>query len=445
MRKKLKTEKTINIIGAGLAGCEAAYHLAKNGVKVRLYDMKPEKFSPAHSNNNFAELVCSNSLKSNEITNACGLLKQEMRELGSIIIKCADGTSVPAGGALAVNRDLFSEKVTQHIKSQKNIEVVCKEVTEINPDEINIIASGPLTSDNLLTSISKLTKRENLYFFDAAAPIIDGSTIDLGNAFIYDRYGRGSGDYLNCPLNKNQYTDFIVQLRLAEKAKLKDFENDRIFEGCMPVEVMAGRGFDTLRYGPLKPVGLIDPVTNQAPYAAVQLRKENLLGSYYNMVGFQTNLLYSEQKRVFSMIPALKNAEFVKYGLMHKNIYINSPKLLNKYFQLKSNKNIFFAGQIGGVEGYVESAASGLLCAINITNMLRGREMVDFTTETISGALSSYISAENMNFQPMNANFAIIKPLKNDIKDKKQKYMAYAERALNKIKEIREFLYPTGE
>ena len=434
MRKRLKTD-FVNIIGAGLSGCEAAYQLAKRGINVKMYDIKPKDFTPAHANADFAELVCSNSLKSKELTNACGLLKQELRELDSLIISCADNTSVPAGNALAVDRSLFARQVTDKIKSYDNIEVICKEVTEIDPEELTIIATGPLTTEKLQKSISSLTQNGNLYFFDAAAPIVDGNTIDLNSAFICDRYGKGDGDYLNCPLNKAEYYDFANELINAQVVALNDFENSRVFEGCMPIEVMAKRGIESMRFGPLKPVGLTDN-SGKMPYAAIQLRKENLEGSYYNMVGFQTNLIFSEQKRVFSMIPALKNAEFIKYGVMHRNTFINSPKVLSKTFQLKENKNIFFAGQISGVEGYVESVASGLISALNMYNLINSKEGIDFTRETVAGALSEYISTQNANFQPMNANFAILKPLSNIVKDKKLRNTAYAERSLAKIKEI---------
>lgn len=432
-------KNSVNIIGAGLAGCEAAYQLAKRGIKVKLYDIKPESLTPAHNNGNFAELVCSNSLKSNELTNACGLLKQEMRELDSLIIKCADNCFVPAGSALAVDRNMFAKSVTEQITSNTNIECICQEITEINENEITVIASGPLTTPSLHKNIAKLTGNDSLYFYDAAAPIVDGSTIDYQKTFIHDRYGKGDGDYINCPLTKEEYYSFINELTNAKAVELKSFENVNVFEGCMPVEIMAKRGADSLRFGPLKPVGLYDE-NGKRHFAVLQLRKENAQGSLYNMVGFQTNLLFAEQKRIFSMIPALKNAEFVKYGVMHRNTYINSPKLLNSAFQFKGNENIFFAGQISGVEGYVESAASGLAASLNIYNMILGKEFIDFTNQTVTGSLIAYITAENKNFQPMNANFGIIKPLAEQIRDKKQRNTEYSKRSLDIIAEIKKIV-----
>lgn len=426
---------TVNIIGGGLAGCEAAYQLAKRNIKVKLYDIKPNSFTPAHTDKNLSELVCSNSLKSNQITNACGLLKQEMRLLDSIIINCADKEKVPAGQALAVNRKDFAKSVTKAIFDNQNIEVISKEITNINQNEITIIATGPLTTEKLSNNITKLAGSNNLYFFDAAAPIVDECTIDKDKSFIYDRYGKGNGDYINCPLNKEEYYDFVNELINAKTVPLKDFENKKVFEGCMPVEVMAKRGVDSLRFGPLKPVGLVDKNGN-TPFAAMQLRKENIEGTFYNMVGFQTNLLFNEQKRVFSMIPALKNAEFIKYGVMHRNTYINAPLVLNKHFQMKKNKNIFFAGQLSGVEGYVESAASGLNVALNVYNYINGNNFIDFSCETVMGALAEFISKENKNFQPMNANFAILKPFNVKIRNKQERYSHYAERSLNKINDI---------
>lgn len=425
----------VNIIGAGLAGCEAAYQLARRSVKVCLFDIKPKSFTSAHSSPYFAELVCSNSLKSDELTNACGLLKQEMREIGSLIMSCADMHRVPAGSALAVDREKFTREVTERIKGFDNIHIVCREVTSIESGAYTIIASGPLTTPALAKEIMRLSGAENLYFFDAAAPIVDGSTIDMERAFMADRYGKGGGDYLNCPMDEEEYYAFVKELASAQTVKLKDFEDDKVFEGCVPIEVMARRSPDSLRFGPLRPVGLAGK-DGKMPFAVVQLRRENLEGSYYNMVGFQTNLLFSEQKKVFSMVPALKSAEFVKYGVMHKNTYINSPKVLNRFYQLRGADNIFFAGQLCGVEGYVESASSGQVAGINLYRMLCGRPPVDFTDMTVTGALSCYVSAENPNFQPMNANFAILKPLEGRFKDKKQKYMAYAERSLSIIRKI---------
>ena len=375
----------INVIGGGLAGSEAAYQIAKRGIKVRLYEMKPIKFSPAHSSENLAEIVCSNSLKSNLLTNACGLLKEELRRLDSLLIKCADETAVPAGQALAVDRDEFSKLVTKKIEENENIEIIKEEVTTI-PDGITIIATGPLTSDALSSEIAKLTGEEKLFFYDAAAPIVTKESIDMNNAFTADRYGKGDSDYINCPMTKEEYELFYDELINAEVTNKHEFEKGNLFEGCMPIEEMARRGSQTLTYGPLKPVGF-----DKKYYAVVQLRQDNKEGTLYNLVGFQTNLKFGEQKRVFSMIPALKNAEFVRYGVMHRNTYINAPKLLDNTFNLKGTK-IFFAGQISGVEGYVESIASGMVAAINAVQMIEKKEKIVFSEETIIGALSTYIS-----------------------------------------------------
>ena len=412
----------INVIGGGLAGSEAAYQIAKRGIKVRLYEMKPIKFSPAHSSENLAEIVCSNSLKSNLLTNACGLLKEELRRLDSLLIKCADETAVPAGQALAVDRDEFSKLVTKKIEENENIEIIKEEVTTI-PDGITIIATGPLTSDALSSEIAKLTGEEKLFFYDAAAPIVTKESIDMNNAFTADRYGKGDSDYINCPMTKEEYELFYNELINAEVTNKHEFEKGNLFEGCMPIEEMARRGSQTLTYGPLKPVGF-----DKKYYAVVQLRQDNKEGTLYNLVGFQTNLKFGEQKRVFSMIPALKNAEFVRYGVMHRNTYINAPKLLDNTFNLKGTK-IFFAGQISGVEGYVESIASGMVAAINAVQMIEKKGKIVFSEETIIGALSTYISTENKNFQPMNANFGILNCDKK-IKDKVQKYTYLAERSL---------------
>lgn len=412
----------INVIGGGLAGSEAAYQIAKRGIKVRLYEMKPIKFSPAHSSENLAEIVCSNSLKSNLLTNACGLLKEELRRLDSLLIKCADETAVPAGQALAVDRDEFSKLVTKKIEENENIEIIKEEVTTI-PDGITIIATGPLTSDALSSEIAKLTGEEKLFFYDAAAPIVTKESIDMNNAFTADRYGKGDSDYINCPMTKEEYELFYNELINAEVTNKHEFEKGNLFEGCMPIEEMARRGSQTLTYGPLKPVGF-----DKKYYAVVQLRQDNKEGTLYNLVGFQTNLKFGEQKRVFSMIPALKNAEFVRYGVMHRNTYINAPKLLDNTFNLKGTK-IFFAGQISGVEGYVESIASGMVAAINAVQMIEKKEKIVFSEETIIGALSTYISTENKNFQPMNANFGILNCDKK-IKDKVQKYTYLAKRSL---------------
>ena len=424
----------VTIIGGGLAGCETAYQIAKEGIKVRLYEMKPQKFSHAHSNSNLAEIVCSNSFKSNLHTNACGLLKEELRLLDSLLIKCADETSVPAGQALAVDREKFSELVTKRIKEIPNIEIINKEITEIPTDsEIIVIATGPLTTEKLSDTIIKITGEEGLHFYDAAAPIIEKDSIDMNIGFYGDRYGKSDACYINLPMNKEEYENFWNELVNAEIAQLHEFEKREIFEGCMPVEVMAKRGIDTLRFGPLKPVGFTDPRTDTRPYAIVQLRQDNQEASIYNIVGFQTNLKFGEQKRVFSMIPGLKNAEFVKYGVMHRNTFINSPELLDETYNLKLNKNIYFAGQITGVEGYVESIASGLVVGKNIVNRLKNKEKIVFSEITMIGALSKYISTPNDKFQPMNANFGIIPGLDEKIKDKRLKYEKLADRAISDI------------
>ncbi len=425
----------IKVIGAGLAGCEAAYTLARKGVQVELFDIKPKKFTPAHSNPNFCELVCSNSLKgSDPYSNACGLLKEEMRILGSLTMEAAEATKVPAGGALAVDRDNFAGYVTKKIAAEPNIEVVCKEVTAV-PEEWCIVATGPLTTDPLSQSISSICGGQ-LHFFDASAPIVSRDSIDFDNCFFGDRYGKGGDDYINCPLSKDEYEAFVEELLNAERADLHEFEKREIFEGCMPVEVMAARGKDSLRFANLKPVGLRDKDGNKF-YAVMQLRKENAEGLAYNLVGCQTNLKFGEQKRVFSIVPALKNAEFLRYGVMHRNTYINSPDCLNADFSLKSNGKVFFAGQITGVEGYVESAASGILCALHLIEKLNGRQPEIPPATTVMGALSAHISGATENFQPMNANFGILKAPEKLIRDKKQRYAYYAERAIRDIKEYR--------
>jgi methylenetetrahydrofolate--tRNA-(uracil-5-)-methyltransferase len=425
----------INIIGGGLAGCEVAYQIAKRGYDVKLYEMKPEKFSPAHSNSNLAEIVCSNSFKSNLHTNACGLLKEELRLLDSLLIKCADETRVPAGQALAVDREKFSELVTKKIKEINNIEIINKELKEIpsNKNDITIIATGPLTSDSLSDAIIDLTGKQGLHFYDAAAPIIEKESIDMNIGFLGDRYGKGEACYINLPMNKEEYERFYNELINAEIVELHEFEKREIFEGCMPVEVMAKRGVDTLRFGPLKPVGFTDPRTNERPYAIVQLRQDNKEGNLYNMVGFQTNLKFGEQKRVFSMIPGLERAEFIKYGVMHRNTFINSPELLDETYNMNINKNIYFAGQITGVEGYVESIASGMVVGLNVVNRLQQKEKIIFSEKTMIGALSKYISTQNEKFQPMNANFGILPQLEVKIKDKKLKYEKLADRALQNM------------
>ena len=453
-------EKYITIIGGGLAGCEAAYQIAKRGIKVKLYEMKPKKYSPAHSNENLAEIVCSNSFKSNLLTNACGLLKEELRRLDSLLIKVVDKTSVPAGQALAVDREEFSKKVTEELNENPLIEVVNEEVTDITKmcnDGIVIIATGPLTSEPLAKQIQKITGQDKLYFYDAAAPIVSKDSINFDIAFYGDRYNQekkkeetteewlerlkrqeksGEQSYINLPMNKEEYEGFWKELVDAEVVTLHDFEKREIFEGCMPIEIMAKRGIDTLRFGPLKPVGFDDPRTAKRPYAIVQLRQDDKQASIYNLVGFQTNLKYGEQKRVFSMIPGLENAEFVKYGVMHRNTYINSSKLLDETYNLKTNKNIYFAGQITGVEGYVESISSGFVAGINAVNSLKnvGNKQITFSEYTVIGALAKYISTPNEKFQPMNANFGILPELEGKkIKDKKERYMKLAERSLNNL------------
>ena len=420
----------------GLAGTEAAYQIAKRGIKVKLYEMKPEKFSPAHSSKELAEIVCSNSFKSNSITNACGLLKEELRNLGSLLIQIADETKVPAGQALAVDRETFSKRVTEEIEKNPNIEIIREEVENIEAEDgIVIIATGPLTSEKMAKQIINITGKERLAFYDAAAPIIEKDSINFSIAFYGDRYGKeGDSSYINLPMNKEEYEKFYNELVNAEVVTLHEFEKKEIFEGCMPIEVMAKRGEDTIRFGPLKPVGFTDPRTNSRPYAIVQLRQDNTSGTLYNMVGFQTNLKFGEQKRVFSLIPGLENAEFVKYGVMHRNTFINSPELLDNTYNLKSKSNIYFAGQITGVEGYVESIASGLVAGLNAVAKFNNTEKITFPNETVIGALSSYISTENTKFQPMNANFGILPPLEEKIKDKVQRYTKMAERALKSLK-----------
>lgn len=420
----------------GLAGTEAAYQIAKRGIKVKLYEMKPEKFSPAHSSKELAEIVCSNSFKSNSITNACGLLKEELRNLGSLLIQIADETKVPAGQALAVDRVTFSKRATEEIEKNPNIEIIREEVENIEAEDgIVIIATGPLTSEKMAKQIINITGKDRLAFYDAAAPIIEKDSINFNIAFYGDRYGKeGDSSYINLPMNKEEYEIFYNELVNAEIVTLHEFEKKEIFEGCMPIEVMAKRGEDTIRFGPLKPVGFTDPRTNSRPYAIVQLRQDNTSGTLYNMVGFQTNLKFGEQKRVFSLIPGLENAEFVKYGVMHRNTFINSPELLDNTYNLKAKSNIYFAGQITGVEGYVESIASGLVAGLNAVAKFNNTEKITFPNETVIGALSSYISTENTKFQPMNANFGILPPLEEKIKDKVQRYTKMAERAIKSLK-----------
>ena len=420
----------VTVVGAGLAGTEAAWQLAQRGIKVTLIEMKPLKKSPAHHTDTFAELVCSNSLRGDKIENAVGLLKEEMRRLGSLIIACADATRVEAGGCLAVDRQGFSDLVTEKIRSHPNITVVADEITQV-PEGPVIIATGPLTSDDLSKAIGEYFGSDYLHFFDAAAPLVTAESIDMNEAWWQSRYDRGTPDYINCAMNKAQYEAFIAELITAEEAEVHGFEDKRVFEGCMPVEVMARRGQDTLRYGPLKPVGLTDPKTGKEPYAVVQLRQDNAAKSIYNIVGFQTHLKFGEQKRVFSMIPALKNAEFVRYGVMHQNTFLQSPKLLDKYYADRRNPLVAFAGQMTGVEGYVESAASGFLAGVSMAAKVLGKDLPHFPKETAIGALGLYISDERVeNFQPMNINFSIIAPLEQRIRKKAEKNLAIANRSL---------------
>lgn len=460
----------ISVIGAGLAGSEAAYQIAKKGIHVKLYEMKPYKFSPAHSNKNFAEIVCSNSFKSNLLTNACGLLKEELRRLDSLLIKIADETKVPSGQALAVDREEFSKKVTEELVKNKNIEIINEEITNVEKmaeEGIVIIATGPLTSDELSKQIAKITGVDKLYFFDAAAPIIKKESINFDIAFYGNRYSqekkknetveewkkrqeKEEKSYINIPLNQEQYESFCEQLINAELVMLHEFEKKEIFEGCMPIEIMAKRGKDTLRFGPLKPVGFDDPRTAKRPYAVIQLRQDNKVASLYNLVGFQTNLKYGEQKRIIQMLPGLEHAEFAKYGVMHRNTYINSSVLLDETYCLKNNPNIFFAGQISGVEGYVESISSGLVAGINAVNkfiknknniQLSNKEKniedsIKFSEYTVIGSLAKYISTPNKNFQPMNANFGILPELNEKVKDKKLRYEKLAKRSLENLDDI---------
>ena len=422
----------ITVIGAGLAGCEAAHKLSSLGFSVRLCEMKPEKRTPAQKSDGFAELVCSNSLKAMRLESAAGLLKEEMRRLGSVTMEAAERTSVAAGGALAVDRELFSEYITEKIKSDPNIEVVTGEVTELPSEGIVIVATGPLTSDALAESLRQKFGG-TLSFFDAVAPIVAADSIDMNRVFMGARYDRGEADYINCPMERDEYDAFYDALVSAERAPLHDFDvaDPKVYEGCMPIEVMAGRGRDTLRYGPLRPVGLIDPHTGRRPWANIQLRKENAAGTMYNIVGFQTNLKFGEQKRVFSMIPGLEHAEFVRYGVMHRDTFMDSPRLLSKSLSLKSEPRLFFAGQFTGVEGYTESAATGILAGINAARFASGEEPLVLPPETMLGALISYITDESVgNFQPMGANMGILPPLEKKIRHKDERYAALAERAI---------------
>ncbi|MCI5684607.1 MAG: FADH(2)-oxidizing methylenetetrahydrofolate--tRNA-(uracil(54)-C(5))-methyltransferase TrmFO [Enterococcus gallinarum] len=430
--------KKINVIGAGLAGSEAAWQAAEAGVAVNLYEMRPKKTTEAHHTNNFAELVCTNSLRGNNLTNAVGVLKEEMRRLNSVIISSADQTAVPAGGALAVDRDDFSELVTKRVKEHPLVTVIEEEITEI-PEGITVIATGPLTSEPLSKAIQAFNGSEGFYFYDAAAPIIDKSTIDMDKVYLKSRYDKGEAAYLNCPMNEEEFYAFREALVNAEVAPLKEFEKEKFFEGCMPIEVMASRGPKTMLFGPMKPVGLEDPKTGKRPYAVIQLRQDNAAASLYNIVGFQTHLKWGEQKRVFRMIPGLEQAEFVRYGVMHRNSFMNSPELLQQTYQSRKRDDLFFAGQMTGVEGYVESAASGLVAGINAAKLAKGDEPIIFPQETTIGSMAYYIThAEGKHFQPMNANFGLLPELPERIKDKKSRYEALANRALTALEAAKE-------
>ena len=437
--------KTVHIYGAGLAGCEAAWQASRLGAKVRLFEMKPQKYTPAHHTPEFAELVCSNSLRSDCVSNAVGLLKEEMRRMGSLIMEAADATRVPAGSALAVDRVLFSKYITERISSCPNIEIVNQEVDHVEDDVITVIATGPLTSDAMASYISDTLGCGGLHFFDAAAPIVDFSSINMDIAYFASRYDKGDADYINCPMEKEQYDAFYEALISAQEAELKDFDREsqkslKVFEGCMPVEVMAKRGYDTLRYGPMKPVGLIDPRVGKEAYAVVQLRKENKEGTMFNLVGFQTHLTFPEQRRVFRMIPGLENAEFLRYGIMHRNTYLNSPGVLSPTYGMIERPDVFFAGQMTGVEGYVESAGSGLVAGINAARRALGREELIFPEETVLGAMGAYVNRGGIgNFVPMNANFGIVKPLGYKVKGgKTAKNEKIAERALEFIEKMKQ-------
>lgn len=433
--------KEVNIIGGGLAGCEAAYQIAKRGIPVVLWDMKPERFSPAHSNQDLAEIVCSNSFKSNLLTNACGLLKEELRMLDSLLIHIADEVAVPAGQALAVDREVFSKRVTEALEQEEKITIRREEIgnkvhlKDLLENGMVIVATGPLTSELLAKEIQEITGEEELHFFDAAAPIVQKETIDMQIAFWGDRYGKGDSNYINLPMNQEEYEKFWQELVNAEVATLHEFEKREIFEGCMPIEIMAKRGIDTLRFGPLKPVGFTDPRNGKRPYAIVQLRQDNQAGNLFNLVGFQTNLKWGEQQCVFRLIPGLQNAEFVKYGVMHRNTYLNSTKLLDATYCFRQNPQLYFAGQITGVEGYVESIASGLVAGINVAKQMERKDKVIFSTETMIGTLSQYIATEQENFQPMNANFGILPNLEEKIRDKKLRYAKLADRAIEKLQQ----------
>lgn len=431
------TTTSINVIGAGLAGSEAAWQIAKRGLKVRLYEMRPEKKTPAHHTQNFAELVCTNSLRANQLTNGAGLLKEEMRRLDSIIMEAADTHNVPAGGALAVDRETFSSAITEKLTNHPNVEVIREELTEI-PEGLTVIATGPLTSDPLAQAIKRLTDDEGLYFYDAAAPIVEKSSLDMDKIYLKSRYDKGEAAYLNCPMTEEEFYNFYHELINAEMAELHDFEDQKFFEGCMPIEQMASRGEKTMLFGPLKPVGLEDPKTGKEPFAVVQLRQDNAAGNLYNLVGFQTHLKWGEQKRVFSMIPGLENAQFVRYGVMHRNTYLRSPEFLNATYQTKKRADLLFAGQMTGVEGYVESAASGLYAGINAALIAQGKEPVVFPEETMMGAMAHYIThASPKHFQPINANFGIIPRLEKRIREKRERNLALSQRALAVLEEFK--------
>ncbi|MGX7131729.1 MULTISPECIES: FADH(2)-oxidizing methylenetetrahydrofolate--tRNA-(uracil(54)-C(5))-methyltransferase TrmFO [Enterococcus] len=427
----------VNVIGAGLAGSEAAWQIAEAGVPVKLFEMRPKKSTEAHHSQNFAELVCSNSLRGNSLANAVGVLKEEMRRLNSVIVSSADTTAVPAGGALAVDRDSFSELVTERLKNHPNVTIMAEEITEI-PEGLTVIATGPLTSAPLAEAIKEFNGSDGFYFYDAAAPIIDKSTIDMEKVYLKSRYDKGEAAYLNCPMTEEEFNAFRDALLEAEVAPLKEFEKEKYFEGCMPIEVMAGRGPKTMLFGPMKPVGLEDPKTGKRPFAVIQLRQDNAAASLYNIVGFQTHLKWGEQKRVFQMIPGLEQAEFVRYGVMHRNSFMNSPELLLPTYQSAKRNDLFFAGQMTGVEGYVESAASGLLAGRNAARLAKGEEPLTFPQETVLGSMAYYIThAEGKHFQPMNANFGLLPELPERIKDKKMRYETLAQRALTALEEVR--------
>ena len=444
-QKQIKMKPIINVYGAGLAGCEAADRATKTGARVRLFEMKPQKFTPAHHSEKFSELVCSNSLRSDSVTNAVGLLKEELRRMGSLIMEAADATRVPAGSALAVDRELFSEYVTEKIKSNPDVEIVPAEASMINDGEMNIIATGPLTSDVMADYIKNELGCSSLHFFDAAAPIVDFDSINTDVAFFASRYDKGDADYINCPMSREQYDAFWQALTSAEEAELKEFDREEqkkinVFEGCMPVEVMAKRGYDTLRYGPLKPVGLVDARTGEESFAVVQLRRENAEGTMYNLVGFQTHLTFPEQRRVFRMIPGLGNAEFLRYGIMHRNTYLDSPGMLDCTYRMINRENVYFAGQITGVEGYIESAASGFVAGLSAARELMGLSKIEFSRRTMIGAMSAYVSEGGTGkFVPMNANFGIVEPLGYKVKGGKiAKYEVVSKRALDEIAAIKE-------